>query len=101
MTGVSSTTVPLGVLENPPLTWPEPLVLEPGDFVLLLTDGFFECHNPKSDMMGAERVIELLAQNRGLSAEMFLTRLIEETTAFADGAPQMDDLTAIIIKRKN
>lgn len=97
---LNATTVPLGVLENPPLTWPDPLVLERGDFVLLITDGFFECHNPDREMMGADRVIELLAQNRHLSAQEFLAKLIEATTAFANGAPQMDDLTAIILKRK-
>jgi len=97
---LNATTVPLGVIENPPLTWPEPLNMQPGDFVLLLTDGFFECHNPKKAMLGAERVVELVGEHRSLSAQGFLAKLLEATTAFADGAPQMDDLTAIIIKRK-
>lgn len=75
--------------------------LEPGDFLALVTDGFFEWENPEGEQYGIERLDEILRASRDLSAEAVIERLRESVAEFCRGTTQMDDLTAVILKRKH
>ena len=74
-------------------------VLEPGDVVAAITDGIFEYENPAGTMFGDQRVVALIREEAGASADRILRRIVDEVTAFADGAPQNDDMTLLIVKR--
>jgi phosphoserine phosphatase len=73
--------------------------LEPGDLLILLTDGFYECQDPDHQLFGAERVAEVVLKHHHLTARELLNELLAATTSFARGAPQMDDMTAVIVRR--
>jgi serine phosphatase RsbU (regulator of sigma subunit) len=75
--------------------------LEPGDFLALVTDGFFEWENPEGEQYGLTRLDEILRESHELSAENVIGRLRESVAEFCKGTTQMDDLTAVILKRKN
>jgi sigma-B regulation protein RsbU (phosphoserine phosphatase) len=64
---------PLGILDAPPYDHCCTR-LEPGDSVLFYTDGLTEALNPRSDMLGLERVKEVLAVHRAESPEALRTR---------------------------
>jgi serine phosphatase RsbU (regulator of sigma subunit) len=73
--------------------------MEPGDMLLLATDGFFEWENPEGEQYGIERLRRFLEQHRGSTPETIIRALHDDVRAFARGTAQMDDVTAVIIKR--
>jgi serine phosphatase RsbU (regulator of sigma subunit) len=73
-------------------------VLAPGDEVVLYTDGITEATNLADEMFGEERLMELLEENRSLSAREIEERVYASLRDFTDGAPQSDDLTMVIVK---
>ena len=73
--------------------------LAPGDRVVLLTDGFYECGSPRGGLFGRDRVAEVIRASAGMGAQGALDALVRELDAFADGTPQSDDLTGIVVCR--
>ncbi len=75
-------------------------VLEPGDTLLVYTDGITEVENPEGEEFGEERLEALCARSAG-SIPGELARAIEtELEAFTDGTPLHDDRTLLIVQRK-
>jgi len=72
--------------------------LSSGDSLLLFTDGVVEAHNDQMKMFGEKRLIEAFKERKELKAKEIVDELIEEVAFFAEGAPQHDDLTLIVIK---
>ena len=71
--------------------------LEPGDHLVLFTDGLLEALNTAGEEFGEERVRDLLRQNSNASASTLLSRLQEELDAFSAAAPQHDDITMMVL----
>lgn len=94
-----ASTIPLGIMDDPPLDVAEPVQMEPGDVFALLTDGFYEYQNPEGEEMGDQRVADVIRQHREKSAQEILNAILESLTDYAQGMPQLDDTTAIILKR--
>jgi PAS domain S-box-containing protein len=95
-----SDVVPLGLF-TPMIVGPSRgLALEPGDMLVLTTDGFFEWADPDGLEYGTERLRRFLEQHAGLEPHSFIQALREDVRAFVRGTPQMDDLTAVIIRRE-
>jgi serine phosphatase RsbU (regulator of sigma subunit) len=90
---------PLGISDaffsDPPHT----LELASGDLLLLATDGFFEWENSAEEQFGHDRLGQTIRGARGKSAAEIIARLHEEVLRFSGGTKQMDDLTAIVLKR--
>jgi PAS domain S-box-containing protein len=94
-----SDTFPLGMF-SPMNAGPSRCrAMEPGDMLLLTTDGFFEWENPEGEQYGIERLGRFLEQHRGSTPETIIRALHDDVRAFACGTAQMDDVTAVIIKR--
>jgi serine phosphatase RsbU (regulator of sigma subunit) len=90
---------PLGVDEDPISDGVRRIHMQPGDLLVLLTDGFYEYHNPQREQFGQQRVADVILRHHHLTPRQLLHELLEATQAFAGGAPQMDDMTAVIIRR--
>ena len=73
--------------------------VRPGDFLALVTDGFFEWFNDAGECFGIERTKAQLARDRDQPAAEIIRRLHASVLDFAGGSPQPDDLTAVVIKR--
>lgn len=72
-----------------------------GDLLVVCTDGFFEWANADDVSFGTDRMIEVCERYRQERAAVILERLLAAVESFAGGTPQLDDLTAVIIKRLN
>ncbi len=72
--------------------------LDPGDVVLIYTDGLSELHNPAGEEFGEERLQRFLIDNRHLPVEAIKNKLIRDASRFALGELGFDDLTIIILK---
>jgi len=91
--------LPLGVESELDTDAPVILNLQPGDLVLLITDGFFEWENASAEQFGVERMADVVRKSRHLPPEEIIAELYQAVLAFANGTQQKDDLTAVVIKR--
>ena len=69
--------------------------LEPGDRLVLFTDGITEIANATGEEFGEERLMELLRANRALDAEAIEKRVMAAIAEFSGGNFQ-DDATLIV-----
>jgi sigma-B regulation protein RsbU (phosphoserine phosphatase) len=74
--------------------------LEPGDCMLLYTDGATEAENPKQEQYGIGRVKESLARAHGKPAQEVVNVLFSDLKAFMDTAPIFDDITLVVVRAK-
>lgn len=94
-----SAGVPLGVLEDAGYE-SSTIPFEPGDRVLLYTDGITEATNADGSEYSPERLVRYLgAQGRQTGAKV-LEGLLGEVSAFADGARFVDDVTLVLLERQ-
>ncbi len=93
------TSFPLGAMPlislKPALT----LDMLPGDILVLLSDGFYEYHDAAGEQFGEDRVRDIVSAHRDKPMSDLLGILQASVDAFARGAPQEDDMTAVLVKR--
>lgn len=87
---------PLGVIDDADYQETR-LQLEPGDKVVLYTDGIVEAMNGQEEMFGFDRLLEVVRDAKSLSAEALLHAITEKVNDFAGTAKQHDDLTLIVL----
>ena len=97
-TALRRTGIPLGMRPDNVFAAAPEIVLSAGDIVLLLTDGIEEASAPDDSLFGIERIIETVRTSRDASAQGILQSLYEAVRNFANHGPQLDDITAIVIK---
>jgi sigma-B regulation protein RsbU (phosphoserine phosphatase) len=71
--------------------------LQPGDSVILFTDGVSESMNSLNQEWGEEQLIESAKACYDLGASQALNRIMDKAVAFAEGAPQHDDMTLVVL----
>jgi len=92
--------VPIGIMED--VEYKQAKVkLNPGDMVILYTDGITEMRNPEKDEYGLKRVRQKLIEYHDMSAEEFTNFLVEDVDTFRNGASQHDDMTVLVFKRES
>jgi sigma-B regulation protein RsbU (phosphoserine phosphatase) len=74
------------------------LTLEPGDLLLLYTDGISEAMTHDDEEWGEERMIAAATAVRSKDAGEILHALFAAADKFTAGAPQHDDMTMLILK---
>ena len=74
------------------------LTLSKGDIIFLYTDGVTEATNKNNELYGEERLLNAL-NSRDFDAMSEICDFVkEDVDAFADGAPQFDDITMVALK---
>lgn len=76
-----------------------PIYLNQGDILCLYTDGVTESENDNEEQFETERLIELIREQRSLSAAEIGKNIIKAAQSFAGSNHIMDDLTVVVIKR--
>jgi sigma-B regulation protein RsbU (phosphoserine phosphatase) len=74
--------------------------MEPGDVMLLYTDGIVEAHDRKGREFSAARVKRLLTDLRRRPAREIADALLERVREWAGGEAQEDDQTVVVIRRR-
>jgi phosphoserine phosphatase RsbU/P len=88
--------LPLGAFEA--ATYDERVIdLEPGDIIVLHTDGVSEAH-VHGDDYGLARLRRLVELNAGASAAQMGERILADVSTFMEDAARGDDLTLLIVK---
>lgn len=71
--------------------------LDPGDTLILYTDGIIEAINAKGEMWGIEAFIASIRRHASLPPDRMKSAIIDDVMAFMDN--QYDDITMMIIRR--
>jgi sigma-B regulation protein RsbU (phosphoserine phosphatase) len=74
------------------------LTLEPGDLLLLYTDGISEAMTHADEEWGEDRMIEAATKARGKHADEILSAMFAACDKFTAEASQHDDMTMLILK---
>ncbi len=72
--------------------------LEPGDAMLLYTDGLVECRNGQGELFGRERLAEALAEIAGAPPEQVAEHVTGRLGEFRGAVPPDDDMTCIALQ---
>jgi len=70
---------------------------DPGQVVVIGTDGIWEAHNPQREMFGKERLREVIRTHHHLSAQAIRDAVFRAVADFT-GQDQDDDITLAVIK---
>jgi serine phosphatase RsbU (regulator of sigma subunit) len=76
----------------------EELQLDAGDLLAVFSDGVSEALNPAGEEYGESRAQGAIAPNWLEPSDAVLQALLESVRAFAQGAPQNDDVTGLIVR---
>jgi phosphoserine phosphatase RsbU/P len=90
--------LPLGLLPVTVYELGEGL-LEPGDLLVLFTDGYTEASSPADEEFGENRLLEACGYCAGRPPVEVADRIEEAVQAFTAGAPLSDDRTLVLLQR--
>ena len=76
----------------------EDVDMEPGDILVMYTDGVTEGMNDKNEVFGEKRLIALVERGKDMDAAMLLDMIRAEYKGFVGDMDQFDDMTAVVIK---
>ena len=81
------------------------ITLEPGDVLVLFTDGITEAVDSTLDTMAGhlfdeDRLIEVIKANRTGTAREIQSAILAAISEFTGSSPQSDDITLVVIKRR-
>jgi len=68
-----------------------------GDILVAYTDGITEAANAAGEQWGLERLERLLRSCGGMTSGEIVTRVLEAVSDFAEGEPQRDDVTLVVM----
>jgi phosphoserine phosphatase RsbU/P len=94
-----ATSFPMGAMPIRTLRPAVELLLEPGDRLVLLSDGIYDYEVADATVFGVARVEKLLHAHRADPVSTLPERLLAALHGFAGGAPQLDDITMVLVQR--
>ena len=74
------------------------LVLQPGDWLVIFTDGLVEALNQREEEYGETRLLEVLNAGAAGTPDEMLRRMMADVDAFVGATPQHDDITCLLVK---
>jgi PAS domain S-box-containing protein len=95
---LDSIDIPLGFISDHLFGCSEPILLEPGDILAMLTDGITDAERPDQTYFGTERALDYIRAHRKESAHKIVIGLYQAVREFSDGLPQVDDITVVLCK---
>jgi serine phosphatase RsbU (regulator of sigma subunit) len=74
--------------------------LQPGDVLVIYSDGVTEAASPSGEEFGPTRLYEVVSRNVDASAAGIRDRIESALTKFSQGTQAADDITLVIVKRQ-
>lgn len=94
---LESTGMPIGMLDIAQYEV-KSFQLQPGDKVVLFSDGLSEAANAQGEFFEKRALKEFLCANVGLECGELHTKLIDAVEDFSEGSEQQDDITALVVQ---
>lgn len=73
--------------------------IEPGDTLLLFTDGLVEIHDRSGHMLRIEGLLKWIEEDRALPPQQLVDRIIEKARSFIEGETGFDDDVTLLAVR--
>ncbi len=73
--------------------------MRPGDMLVVFSDGITETMNKNEELFGEHNLKSTIMNNRDLTADKLIRKIISETENFSGGEAQSDDKTLLIVRR--
>ena len=96
---LKSIGIPLGFLERFEFS-EHSISLQPGDLLVVFSDGISEAMNSFSEEFGEGHIQEIIMTERNKSARTIVQSIVNSVNEYVAGCEQSDDITLICIKRK-
>jgi serine phosphatase RsbU (regulator of sigma subunit) len=77
---------------------PGSVVLAPGDWLVIFTDGVVEAFNPRGDEYGEPRLLATIATGASTTPADMMRRIMTDLDVFVGNTPQHDDMTCLLLK---
>ena len=90
--------IPVGILAAAPYQVGTTRI-DPGDWLVIFTDGVVEAFNAKNDEYGEEALLRMVNRGAALTPAEQLRNLLAELDRFVGNTPQHDDITCLLLKR--
>ena len=87
----------VGLFEGAPYD-EETVSLAPGDWLIVFSDGVSEALSAAGDEYGEARIVTVVQQNAAAEPQQMLEAIFADVRAFATGAAQSDDITAMVLR---
>ena len=78
----------------------ETISIEPGNLLVIYSDGVTEAMNMEEEEFGEERLEAVIRENLDKTPGELVDNMLSSIRKFSGEAPQMDDITIVIIKRE-
>ena len=72
--------------------------MEPGNILLMYTDGLVEARNAAEEEFGTSRIIEIVRRHSRAPARVIVTQLMQALRQFRGERPMEDDVTMVVVK---
>jgi hypothetical protein len=73
-------------------------ILQPGDWLVIFTDGVVEAVNGRDEDYGEQRMLNVLQAGVAATPDELLRRMMSDLDAFVGLTPQHDDVTCMLVK---
>ena len=93
-------TFPLGYMAQTNLGQPVSLTLGPGDILGLISDGIYEYENEEGVQFGQQGVAKVIDSMPGALAKDLVPAIMKAARTHGGSAPQADDITILLVRRK-
>lgn len=92
--------VPIGIMDD--VEYKQAKVkLNPGDFVVLYSDGVTEMRNENKEEYGRLRLQNLIIENNRLNADEIVEKIVSDVDSFRGSVEPHDDMTTLVFKRSS
>jgi phosphoserine phosphatase len=95
------TSFPLAAMPLQSMKPATEIAMQPGDVLVLLSDGIYEYRNVAGEEFGEVRVEALLQRHHAMAAAELAAKILSAVQAFAGNAMQEDDMTVVLVKRRS
>jgi sigma-B regulation protein RsbU (phosphoserine phosphatase) len=74
------------------------VILQPGDWLVIFTDGVVEAENGRQEEYGEGRLLNILQGGVAASPDELLRHVMSDLDTFVGPTPQHDDVTCMLVK---
>ena len=92
--------LPFGIMPEAPYQMAT-VTLNPGDWLIIFTDGLIEAVNARDEEYGEDRLMAVLHANQSLAPQEMLKALTSAVDLFVGNTAQHDDITCMLLKAQN
>jgi phosphoserine phosphatase RsbU/P len=97
---VEASGIPIGIFDG--ASWESRTVaFEPGDRLIVFTDGIPEAIDKDSEFYSDERLEKFTIDHHSEALDVFTRSLIEDVSNFVGDAPRSDDITLLLLQRES